>query len=57
MPEYYVFKSPVDGHVAVARSGEGGTVGWQSLHGPDSFQGCWTWVRANCRGGPNTFFA
>ena len=55
MAEYYVFKSPIDGHGAVARLGEGGTTGWPVLHGPDTFQGCWAWIRANCRGGPNIY--
>ena len=55
MAEYYVYKSPTDGHCAVARSGEGGTIGWQQLHGADTFDGCWAWIRSNCSGGPNYF--
>jgi|307.fasta_scaffold414855_1 hypothetical protein len=50
-----VYKSPIDGHAAVARDAEA-PAGWQMLHGPDSFEGCWAWIRANCRGGPNTYF-
>lgn len=29
MADYYVFKSPLDGHCAVARTGEAGTLGWR----------------------------
>ena len=50
--DYYVFRSPADRHCAVGRMGEGGTIGWTQLHGPDSYQGCWGWIQANCRGGP-----
>jgi hypothetical protein len=53
--EFYVFRSPVDGHGAVAQFGAGGTFGWAQLHGPDSFAGCWNWIRSNCTGGPNYF--
>ncbi|BCU76106.1 hypothetical protein [Luteolibacter sp. LG18] len=53
--DYYVFRSPLDGHAAVAKLGEGGTHGWAAMHGPDSFDGCWSWVRTNCTGGPNYF--
>jgi len=55
MNDYYVFKSPLDGHCAVARQGEGGTVGWPQLYGPASFNECWAWIRSNCAGGPNYF--
>lgn len=51
--DWYVVKSPIDGHCAVVqRPGEGGTVGWAILHGPDTYTGCWTWVSSNCTGGP-----
>lgn len=55
MNDYYVFKSPQDQHCAVARMGEGGTVGWPVLYGPATFQECWAWIRANCTGGPNYY--
>ena len=53
--DFYVLHSPADRHCAVARLGEGGTVGWPQLHGPDSYQGCWNWIRTHCSGGPNYF--
>jgi hypothetical protein len=53
--DYYVFKSPQDNHAAVARMGEGGTVGWPVVYGPATFQQCWDWIRAHCTGGPNHY--
>lgn len=53
MRDFYVFKSPEDGHGAVAQMA--GSKGWPVLYGPDTFEGCWAWIRANCKGGPNYY--
>jgi hypothetical protein len=47
--EFYVYRSPVDNHYAVAQLGEGGVVaaGMANIYGPDTYAGCWAFVAAN----------
>jgi hypothetical protein len=54
--DWYVFKSQTDSHAAVSQMGNPSVLGWPQIHGPDTFQGCWGWIRANCTGGPNYYF-
>ncbi|MGH3849945.1 MAG: hypothetical protein ACRDRT_09625 [Pseudonocardiaceae bacterium] len=50
--DYYALRSPVAGHCAVARLGEGGTIGWPTLFGPAFFSDCWTFIGGRGTGGP-----
>ncbi|MBV8161263.1 MAG: hypothetical protein JO265_10100 [Acidimicrobiia bacterium] len=47
--DFYVYRSPLDNHFAVARLGEGGVVaeGFALVYGPDTYAGCWAYVAAN----------
>ena len=47
--EFCVLRSPLNGQYVVARPGEMGTAGWQSLHGPDTSDGCWAWIHSKPR--------
>jgi len=49
--EFYVLRSPLNAQCVVARPGEQGTAGWQSLYGPDTTAGCWLWIDKNPRYG------
>lgn len=50
-PEFCVLRSPMDAQCIVARPGEYGTAGWQTLHGPDTTDGCWAWIHSKPRHG------
>lgn len=50
-PEFCVLRSPLDAHCVVARPGEQGTAGWQTLYGPDSADNCWAWIHSRPREG------
>jgi hypothetical protein len=47
--DFYVYRSPLDNHYAVAKLGEGGVVaaGMANIYGPDTYAGCWAFVAAN----------
>ena len=50
-PEFCVLRSPLDAQCVVARPGEYGTAGWQTLFGPNSSEACWTWIHSKPRQG------
>lgn len=50
-PDFCVLRSPLNAQCVVARPGEQGTAGWQTLHGPDTSEGCWTWIHSKPRHG------
>jgi hypothetical protein len=49
--DFCVLRSPLNAQCVVARPGEQGTAGWQSLYGPDSSDGCWAWINSKPRPG------
>ena len=49
--DFCVLLSPLNGQCMVARPGEYGTAGWQTLYGPDSSDACWAWVHSKPRFG------
>jgi len=50
-PEFCVLRSPLDAQCVVARPGEHGTAGWQTLFGPSSSEACWAWIHSKPRHG------
>lgn len=49
--DFCVLRSPLDAQCMVARPGEHGTAGWQTLHGPDTAEACWAWIHSKPRHG------
>ena len=49
--DFCVLRSPLNAQYVVARPGEFGTAGWQTLFGPNSSEACWAWIHSKPRYG------
>jgi hypothetical protein len=50
-PEYNVYRNTQTCQGSVAKTTP--AAGWIPIYGPCAFTGCFTWIAANCEGGPD----